>query len=205
MNSASLRNKDGKPDVRFLSLFPSIVPLMIWHPGTIDAWILLFVVPLFFVWISAVRHPFRLTKMHYLCPMSAEERKRHIVSVYHFRCIVHYLLLTVCLLCVFFLRGMQLQAFVYIMICNFIYVSIANPGECKGKAGWYVFLIIACFVTTNVMFCMPAKEAYSKTEMIITICFYILLLLMIPAFLILRKAMHREIELAAFYEEGLHS
>ncbi|MCR5252060.1 MAG: hypothetical protein K6E50_15805 [Lachnospiraceae bacterium] len=205
MNRSSLRNKDGKADPRFLSMAPAICPLMALNHGKLDAWILLFVLPLFFVWISAIMHPFRLTKMHYLCPMTAEERIERIVSVYRFRCVFHYLVLTLCLLPVFLFRGMHPLALLYIMISNFLYVCVANPGRCEGKAGWYVFLIIACFVGSVVMFCMPADGIYSRTETIISICFYSLLLLMIPAFLILRKAMREEIEAAAYYEEESRS
>ncbi len=159
--------------------------------------------PLTLIMLSAHMHPFGLNKMHYLCPMTAEERKKKIRQEYYFRCGLHFTMIAVFLLAVLIIRGIHLPALIYLLAIGFLYSCISNPGECKGKIAYYAFEILAFFVTWICTLTLPGDRPYEKSDYIYLACVYALLLLgMIPAFVSLMKSVRKEIEQNSSFRES---
>ena len=199
----SQNEKAQNPFIWFPLSYGAILPIFSKNEAVL---IFLSLLPLTLIMLSAHMHPFGLSKMHYLCPMTAEERKKKIVREYYFRCGLHFAMIVIFLLGVLIVRGIRLPTLIYLLAIGFLYSCISNPGECKGKAGYYVFEILAFFVTWLSTLTLPANGPYDKSDYIYLACVYALLLLgMIPAFISLMKSVRKEMERGALYQEEIRA
>ena len=195
--------KEQNPFIWFPLSYGAILPIFSKNEAVL---IFLSLLPLTLIMLSAHMHPLGLSKIYYLCPMTAEERKKKIRNEYLFRCGLHFAMIVIFLLVVMIVRGIHLPAMIYLLVIGFLYSCISNPGECKGKIGYYAFEIVVFFVTWISTLSLPAHQPYDKGDYIyLAIVYAVLLLGMIPAFISLMKSVRKEMERGAFYQEEIRA
>ena len=211
MTGRSTSLKEAPQGIGDVALFPLILPLFIIVRGILkpDAEYLwtdvlrdsIFILPLFFIWISQIKHPLRMSRMYYLCPMTKEERAAYLKNAYLFRGAFHSLLILVMCIALYFTGKVSIFALLYILLDGIMFSFLSNVHDSKKDFVRNVFLKPAMLTSAYIQYALPVS-AFAADDFIFTVCsFAFLLLVELPLFLSILHAVNKDIQCAALSEE----
>jgi hypothetical protein len=158
-------------------------------------------IPMVIVYFSILLHPTRLSKMHYLCPMTRQERLDYVKRSYVFRIVVHM---------IFFLCGLAVllsvsyfhAGSVLLLVLNDLMLSMLVPPDEQDENGWiYMIVLIPCYLVLNQSQLVVLSDAESHW-IAQAVSYAVFLLLELPVFLGYRKHIKKQLAAAADYEKG---
>ena len=164
--------------------------------------------PMLCIGCSGIIHPVRLSKMMYLCPVSAEERKRYIYQSYYFRIGIH--------MCIAMIGTVLLTLFTYwdviscleILLCD-LAVSLFIPSAKevnedmwkieKGVGYKIVIMVIAVILNMVQLVIISDSEPHIAAK---TIVFCVLLFIELPLSVkYYKKYVQNELRDAVYFEK----
>jgi hypothetical protein len=157
--------------------------------------------PMVIVYFSILLHPTRLSKMHYLCPMTRQERLDYVKRSYVFRIVVHM---------IFFLCGLAVllpvsyfhAGSVFLLLLNDLLLSMLVPPDEQDENGWiYMIVLIPCYLSLNQSQLVVLSDAESHW-IAQAVSYAVFLLLELPVFWGYRRHIKRQLAAAADYEKG---
>ncbi len=161
----------------------------------------IFTIVFFIIWISQIKHPLKMSRMYYLCPMNADERVAYIKNAYFFRCIFHSILIVT--VCIILYTGfdVNLYSLLYILLCGLMYSFLSNVRDNKTDFIRAVFLKPAMYISSYIQFAVPASH-FGRDELIFTVCsFAFLLIVELPMFISVIRAINDDIRVVATGED----
>ncbi|MCR5120022.1 MAG: hypothetical protein K6B44_10465 [Lachnospiraceae bacterium] len=207
-------NNFTSPGVGDLAIYPIILQLIIiargiMRQGTFYIWTdalrdtVLFLT-LIFIWVSQIKHPLRLSRMYYLCPMSAEERSLYLKNAYLFRSLLHTVLILIMCAVLYLINGVSIWSLMYIMVCGIMYSFLSNVHDGKTEFMRAVILKPAMFISMYVQFALPASKLTKEDYIFIIGSFIFLLIIELPMFIKLVKEIDKDIKTGALSEEDYY-
>jgi hypothetical protein len=157
--------------------------------------------PVSVVYFSILLHPIRLSKMHYLCPMTRQERLDYVKRSYVFRIVVHM---------IFFLCGLAVLlsvsyfhvGSVLLLVLNDLMLSMLVPPDEQDENGWvYMIVLTPCYLVLNLSQLVVLSDAENHW-IAQAVSYAVFLLLELPVFLGYRGRIKRQLAAAADYEKG---
>ncbi len=158
----------------------------------------------FFIWVSQIKHTVKLDKMYYLCPMDSDERVAYLKNALIFRGCLHSIVVAItCLLLYFFCR-VNAFAILYILLDGLLFSFLNNVRDNKKDFIRAAFLKPAMFLSAYLQFALPSS-GFEKDDLFFIICsFAFLLLVELPMFVSVNKAVRNDIVSIASCEEDLY-
>ncbi len=156
---------------------------------------------LLFIWISQIRHPLKLSRIYYLCPMSADERSRYLRNAYLFRSLLHSLLIVIMSIVLFLLCRVSTWSLIYLLICGIMYSFLSSVHDGITDFIRSVFLKPAMFISIYAQFALPSGVLTPADRFFIIVSFLFLLLVELPMFIKLIKEVVKDIKEGALSEE----
>lgn len=141
-------------------------------------------IPMLFVYLSILLHPFKLTKMQYLCPMNRTERAKFIKASYLFRIILHNVILDLGLGILALISHFEAVPFIYLLLTNFFISTIT----CEYTKNTYLQLIV--LLPTHIITSASQLVTLSDNEphrLLCIVSISVLLLIELPLTLNIRK------------------
>ncbi|MBQ9866120.1 MAG: hypothetical protein IJM34_03795 [Lachnospiraceae bacterium] len=161
----------------------------------------IFTIAFFIIWISQIKHPIKMSRMYYLCPMNADERVAYIKNAYFFRCIFHSILIVTACIILYTVFDVSLYSLLYILLCGLMYSFLSNVRDNKTDFMRAVFLKPAMYISSYIQFAVPASH-FGRDEMIFTVCsFAFLLIVELPMFISVIRAINDDIRVVATGED----
>ena len=158
----------------------------------------------FFIWVSQIKHPLKLDRMHYLCPMDEKERGAYLRNAFVFRGCLHTMLVVVICLILYFTFRANVLAIVYILLDGIMYSFLSNVRDRKRDFIRAVFLKPALFLSAYLQFALPATELEKDDYFFIACSSAFLLLVELPMFVSIIKAVKSDIVCISKSEEDLY-
>lgn len=154
----------------------------------------IFAIAFFIIWISQIKHPLKLSRMYYLCPMNADERVAYIRNAYLFRCVFHSILIVTVCAVLYIGFDVSIYSLLYIFICGLMYSFLSNVRDNKKDFMRAVFLKPAMYISSYIQFAVPASH-FGRDELIFIVCsFAFLLLIELPMFIAVIRAVCEDIK-----------
>ncbi len=154
----------------------------------------IFTIAFFSIWISQIKHPLKLSRMYYLCPMNADERGAYIRNAYLFRCIFHSILIVTVCAVLYIGFDVSIYSLFYILLCGLMYSFLSNVRDNKTDFMRAVFLKPAMYISSYIQFAVPASH-FGRDELIFIVCsFAFLLLIELPMFIAVIRAVNKDIK-----------
>ena len=158
----------------------------------------------FIIWVSQIKHPLKLERMYYLCPMDEKERIAYLRNSFIFRgCLHAILVLTICLI-LYFTHTANPIALLYILADGIMYSFLSNVRNGKWDVIRSVFLKPALFLSAYLQFALPLSGMQKEDVIFIAASFAFLLLIELPMFVSIMKAVGNDIRSIAVCEEELY-
>lgn len=158
----------------------------------------------FFIWVSQIKHPLKLSRMYYLCPMDATQRSTYLKNAFLFQSCLHSLVVVITALILYFGFRISIFAFLYIMIDGILYGFLSNVRDRKKDFIRAAFLKPAMFVTAYLQFVLPTTELGRGDFVFIACSFSFLLLIELPLFVSIVKETKNDIVRMTSCEEDLY-
>ena len=151
--------------------------------------------------LSEMTHPIRPGKMYYLCPRSKEERLREIKDAYHFRCILHMIVMSTMCIALYLMKGGNLYSAGYIFLNGIVASFLCQVSHSDKSMLLNLFLTPAIIMGSLFQFALPADNLQKEDIIFLICCAVFFLIAILPAFRAMKKCIDREIEDAAVCEE----
>ena len=158
----------------------------------------------FFIWVSQIKHPMKLDRMYYLCPMDERERSSYLRNAFIFRGCLHTILVVIICLILYFAYRINIFAVLYILIDGIMYSFLSNVREGKWDLIRAVFLKPALFISAYLQFALPAEELGRGDYVFIACSFAFLLLIELPMFIAIIRRVNNDIKNIATCEEDYY-
>lgn len=155
----------------------------------------------FFIWVSQIKHPMKLSRMYYLCPMDEKERGAYLRNSFVFRGCIHTMIVVITCLILYFACSVNIFALLYILIDGIMYSFLSNVREGKWDLIRAVFLKPAMFLSAYIQFALPAGGLVTEDYVFIAGSFAFLLLVELPMFIRIIKSVRNDIKTFAACEE----
>ena len=158
----------------------------------------------FFIWVSQIKHPLRLDRMYYLCPMDQAERRDYLKNGFVFRGCLHSIFVVITSLILYFACRVNIFAVVYIIADGIMYSFLCNVRDNKKDFIRAVFLKPAMFLSAYLQFALPSAGLEKDDYFFIACSFAFLLLVELPLFISVIRSVGKDIEIIASCEEDLY-
>lgn len=161
----------------------------------------IFTLVFFIIWISQIKHPIRMSRMYYLCPMNADERSAYIKNAYLFRSILHSILTVIVCAVLYLFFEVSIYSLLYILICGLMYSFLSNVRDNKKDFMRAVFLKPAMYISSYIQFAIPAKDLGAQDYIFAGCSFAFLLIVELPMFISVMRAVNDDIKIVAEGED----
>lgn len=159
----------------------------------------------FFIWVSQIKHPIKLGRMYYLCPMDAGERRVYLRNSFVFQGCLHSLAVMITCLILYFLCRVNIFAILYIILAGIMYGFLGNVRDRKKDLIRAIIIKPALFLTAYfIQFAIPSAGLGKGDYFFIACSFAFLLLVELPLFLLIIKAVRDDIMNISSCEEDLY-
>ena len=155
----------------------------------------------FIIWVSQIKHPMKLGRMYYLCPMNEKERGAYLKNAFIFRGCLHTMMVVITCLILYFACRVNIFAIIYILIDGIMYSFLSNVRDGKWDLIRAVFLKPALFLSAYIQFALPAAGLGRDDHVFIAGSFAFLLLVELPMFLRIIGSVKKDIAVIAACEE----
>lgn len=159
------------------------------------------VIAFLLVALSEITHPIRPGKMYYLCPRSREERLQEIRDAYHFRCMLHLIVMSVMCIALYLMKGVNVYSAGYIFLNGILASFLSQVNNPNKSMLLNLFLTPVIIMGSLFQFALPADNLQKEDSVFLICCAVFFLIAILPAFRTMKKCINREIEEAAVCEE----
>ena len=161
----------------------------------------IFILTYFIIWISQIRHPLKMSRMYYLCPMNREERAAYLRNAYIFRGVIHSILIVILCTALYFLSELSIFAFLYMLPNGILYSFLSNVQNNRKDLIRAVFEKPAMLISGYLQFALPVSGPETEDYIFIAFSFAFLLFAELPVFIWLTREVHKDIKNASIGEE----
>jgi len=155
----------------------------------------------FFVFLSQIKHPVKLEKMYYLCPMDEIERRIYLKNAYIFKSCLHSFLILIMCLILYLMCRVNFFAILYILIDGMMYSFLCDVRERKCMIRVWVIRFLS-FWSAYLQFVLPSEKLERGDLIWVIGSFIFLLLIELPMFIRTIKSIRKDIQFIATCEEG---
>jgi hypothetical protein len=212
MTGRSTPLKDNPGGVGDVAMFPLVMQIVIisrgiitggsaylWSDALRDS---IFTIVYLIIWISQIKHPLKMSRMYYLCPMKREERVVYLKNAYLFRSIFHSLLIVISCIALYVVSDTGIYPLLYILPCGLMYSFLSNVRDNKKDFVRAVILKPAMYISSYIQFTLPASGFKTGDLVFIACSFAFMLLIELPIFISLMRTVKEDIKHIAICEEG---
>ena len=150
---------------------------------------------------SEMTHPIRRGKMYYLCPRSREERLQEIRDAYHFRCMLHLIVMSVMCGTLYLMKGVNVYSAGYIFLNGILASFLSQVSNSNKSMLLNLFLTPAIVMGSLFQFALPTEDLQRVDIIFLICCAVFFVMAILPAFWSMKKCIDQEIEEAAICEE----